>query len=84
MELHEQAERVQSRADLIEFIEALLRDLQASPDEWENTTLERYLEALASWIGDSDGYYRNQNLPLPETPSWRNIAEMLIAAKMYE
>ena len=84
MELHERVERIQTKADLVEFVEELLRDLQQDASGWENATLEDYLRALASWIEDSDGYYRNQNRPIPESPSWRNVAEMLIAAKMYE
>lgn len=84
MKLHERIEQIQSKADLVEFIEALGRDLQENAESWENVTLENYLSALARWLEDSDGYYRNQNRPIPQSPSWRNVAEMLIAAKMYE
>jgi len=42
------------------------------------------LEALAGWIDDSDGYYVNQGKPVPTAPSWKNVAEMLIAARIYE
>lgn len=84
MELKEQVARVNSKGDLVELIKALCHDLQGRPQEWENDTLERYLWALASWIEDSDGFYKNQNRPVPVDPSWKNIAEMLIAAKMYE
>ena len=84
MELHKHVETIVTKADLIAFIEALRRDLQANPGEWENPSLERYLSALANWIEDSDGYYQNQNQQPPSTPSWKNVAEMLLAAKIYE
>jgi hypothetical protein len=84
MELHERIERIQSKSDLVEFIEALASDARTNADRWENSTVERYLSALARWLEDSDGYYQNQNRPVPERPSWRSVAEMLIAAKMYE
>lgn len=84
MELHERVAGIKSKTDLVEFVEALAKDLRANPTAWENATLERYLAALASWLEDSDGYYRNQSRPIPVTPSWRDVAEMLIAAKMYE
>lgn len=84
MNLYERVEKIQTKTDLVEFIMELLKDIRQDAAGWENSTLEDYLSALASWIEDSDGYYRNQNRPIPETPSWRNIAEMLIAAKMYE
>lgn len=84
MELHEQISAIQSKNDLIEFIRALDADLRANSAHWENATLERFLGALASWLEDSDGYYRNQGRPVPTSPSWRDVAEMLMAAKMYE
>lgn len=77
-------ERVNSKGDLVEFVRVLANDLTTNKASWENTTLERYLAALASWLEDSDGFYRNQGRPVPEQPSWRDVADMLIAAKMYE
>jgi hypothetical protein len=84
MKLHEQVAQVDSKQALAEFVEALREDLQSNPAEWENATLDRFLGALASWIEDSDGYYINHSRPVPTSPSWRNIAEMLVAAKIYE
>jgi hypothetical protein len=66
------------------FLEALAQDLKSRPAEWENNTLERYIEALARWVADSGGYYRGQGLDVPVSPTWKNVAEMLLAAKMYE
>jgi hypothetical protein len=84
MEIHEMVDGIQSKADLVAFVHALTRDLQSRRADWENDTLERYLSALARWLEDSDGYYRNQGREIPVTPTWRNFADMLIAAKMYE
>lgn len=84
MELHEKVTGIKSKADLVAFVQALCADLQANPEAWENVTLDRYLQALASWIEDSDGYYNNQGRPIPTTPSWRDVADMLMAAKIYE
>lgn len=82
--LHEQVAGIQNKADLIAFIDALSHDLETDPARWENVTLERYLFALARWLEDCEGYYRNQNRVVPENPSWRNIGEMLAAARVYE
>lgn len=84
MKLHEQVNGIQTRADLIAFVEALGVDLRSNADQWENATLDRYLSALASWLEDMDGYYRNNGLDVPSALSWRNVGELLIAAKMYE
>ena len=84
MKLHERVAGIRSKADLVEFVRALSEDLRAKPEDWENRTLERYLSALASWLEDSDGYYKNQGRAVPVSPSWQNVAEILIAAKIYE
>jgi len=84
MKLHEQVTGIATRADLVAFIEALRADLLSNPQEWENATLDQYLRALASWLEDCSGYYERKGQSVPTMPSWKNVAEMLIAAKMYE
>lgn len=75
---------VNSANSLAEFIDELKQSLIDDPQEWENGNLVEFLDALSSWIYDIDGYYFNLNLPLPETPTWKTFAEMLIGAKYYE
>jgi hypothetical protein len=84
MELHEQISSVNSKEDLAEFIAALRSDLSTNKDTWENPTLERFLEAMESWIRAMDMYYNNTGQTLPETPGWKVFADILYAAKMYE
>jgi hypothetical protein len=84
MELDYLAEGVQSRHDLVAFIYALRGDLATNEAAWENPTLDRYLNALASWTNDMDGYFRNQGQEMPPEPTWQLIAFMLYAAHLYE
>lgn len=84
MESHEQVDRIQSRQDLILFIEALREDLVQNATNWENSTLERFLGALAAWMTDMAGYFRNRGEQVPSQPSWGLIGDMLYAAKIYE
>jgi hypothetical protein len=84
MKLHDQIPGIANRTDLVAFVRALESDLRENSAGWENVTLGAYLTALASWLEDSDGYYRNQGRPVPTSPSWRDVADMLMAAKMYE
>ncbi|WML58103.1 hypothetical protein [Neobacillus sp. PS2-9] len=84
MELYEKVENVKSRADLIKFIKHLRMDLQSNRAEWENITLEDYLEAMEAWVNDMEGYYLNTNHPVPKQPSWKTIADILYASGMYE
>lgn len=84
MELHEKIEQVNSREDLIKFIFDLRNDLHKNKENWENVTLENYLEAMEAWTNDMDGYFMNIKQPMPEQPSWKLIAKILYASSMYE
>jgi hypothetical protein len=84
MKIHERVDGVRSRADLVNFVRALVADLESQPQAWENVSLDRYLEALASWLEDADGFFRNQGREIPHNATWTSVAEMLIAASMYE
>ena len=72
---------VSTRDDLANFLEAVLDDLRTGGgrDQWENPTLDRFLDALAAIasarIADRDDQ---------EAASWRLIAEMIASATGYE
>jgi hypothetical protein len=75
---------VQSARDLAMFVEGLARDLEENGPEWENTDLPRFLDAMAAWLRDSDGYFRNWGEPVPDAAAWRTVANVLLAARDYE
>ena len=75
---------IQNHKDLSEFIGKLRRDYLENPDSWENQDLPSYLEALAAWLSDSGGYYRNTDQPMPTAETWKTIATILYASKIYE
>jgi hypothetical protein len=54
----------------------MVDDLRQHPDEWENHTLERFLEALAASLTSGRTW--------PEQLSWRVLAEALTMASGYE
>jgi hypothetical protein len=77
--------KIRSRADLVALIYALQDDLKQHRGDWENLDLATYLGALAAWLNDADGYYRNFKLNVSaDVPSWRLFADCLIAARVYE
>ena len=75
---------VATKAEFLQFLEDLREDLARNPDDWENPTLERYLEAMTAWVQASDGFYRNLGRSIPGNISWRFFAEALAAARIYE
>ena len=84
MDLNAKADAVSSRDQFVDFLNALRQDAATHPEEWQNKTLDEYLEALSAWVQDMDGYYKNNNRPVPTSPGWKNLAEMMLAAKYYE
>ncbi|HXH88773.1 MAG TPA: hypothetical protein VNI55_09230 [Gaiellaceae bacterium] len=82
-------ERVHSRPSFIALLDALRADLRrelARPDEetasgggdWSRPDLEGFLETLGAWLTDS-GRFDDLD-PL----AWKALAEMLLAARVYE
>jgi hypothetical protein len=82
--LIESINNLKSKEDFIRFMELLILDLKNNPSEWTNQSLQSYLEAIASWTEDMDGYYQNNNLSVPREITWNVLANILMAAKMYE
>lgn len=67
---------VRSAEDLAAVLARLRQDLAGSgQNEWENATLDHYLDALAAVVED-----RALLGPL----SWANVADMLVTATGYE
>ena len=92
-------EAVHDRASFLEFVLALAkdrreeveleRDTPSSPygrgaRGWENSTIESFLEAAASWAKDVHKLSDERAAWFPETPSWRAFAMFLYLGKIYE
>ena len=73
--LHAAAANLSTQAELVRFIANLRDNLAEDPSQWENPTLDGYLEAIQGWIADTD---------LDEEPKWRLLAKTLLAASRYE
>jgi hypothetical protein len=85
MSILEEAQRkIATREELIAFVSLLRQDLDQHAEQWENATLESYLEALQAVLTDWRGRFVNRGEVAPEVPSWCLIAEILLAASVYE
>ena len=76
--------QIQSRKDFLTFLRALHYHLTERPGEWENRDLGSFLEALAAWVEDMDGFYQNAGEAVPGQPTWKTLGQMLLAARVYE
>ena len=84
MDLEKLINSIETNEDLANFIETLLVDLRVNAVAWENADLERFLEAMAAWVRSMENAYKNTGRKFPSQPSWKMIADILLAAKMYE
>ena len=84
MTIWEQVELVNSKQSLADFVLALRDDLIANGTEWENATLDQYLEAVEALIRSRNGDYSPGGKVPASVLSWREIAETLFYAHTYE
>ena len=76
---------VKDRQAFIKFLDLLHQDLLQQPQNWENKTLPDFLEALARYTEDIQGYYDNTNANVDaEKAAWSTFADIFKGAKVYE
>jgi hypothetical protein len=74
--------RVETREDFADFLSAVLADFRATgASEWENGTLDRFLDAFSAF---ADGRVVDVPEQEQEQASWRLFAEIVRAATGYE
>jgi hypothetical protein len=83
-EIVECGERVETREEFCEFVKELFANFQQHPEEWENNSMDAYLEGIGLFAKSMDGYYRNIGERIDcDTASWRIFADILLAARVY-
>lgn len=83
-ELLDYAKSITDRSEFEYFLRCWVADYRINYRQWENLDLLSYLQGLSEFVPDIDGYYANAGEEVDtEQPSWRLIAEMLIAASVY-
>lgn len=84
-QIHALRQRVDSKEEFLELLDLLGRDARSNLKEWENDTVERYIEAMLAWATSMENYYRGRALDIDTSkPSWRIFADLLLAARVYE
>lgn len=83
MNMQDEIKKIDSREDLARFVDEMQRSLREG-QQWENRDLSSFLEAMAGWITDMDGYFENIGECCPDQPTWQTFAQILAAATIYE
>ncbi len=84
MTFESSADHAMTRAEFAGFLLRLADSISVEPEVWENDTIERFLRAWAAWADDMDGYFINRGEPVPQELTWQLLAQMLLAARVYE
>lgn len=79
-----EVDSIKTARHLAEFICELRGSLDDGSHVWEHAELGPYLEAMAAWLDDMEGYYQNRNEPVPSRPDWAFMGKLLVAASVYE
>jgi hypothetical protein len=73
------------RQSFISFLESLHSEYLLTGNTWKNPDLGRFLEAMAAYAEDIQGYYDNTNQDInADLPSWKVFADILRGATIYE
>ncbi len=76
---------VNDRKSFIRFLELFHQDFLVTKKQWENNTLESFLEAMTRYAQDIEGYYQNTNQSIDaDIPGWAIFADILKGSKVYE
>lgn len=51
-----------TRIEFIEFLREFRKDLEENKSDWENKTLEDFLEAMEAYTEDIQGFYDNMKM----------------------
>ena len=74
IEIYDLFEKIKTRQDFEFFLKKLIIDFNDNKGDWENSTLESFLEGLYGYNYNSDN----------DKPTWKLFAEIILAARVYE
>ncbi|MEY4591066.1 MAG: hypothetical protein RL497_3142 [Pseudomonadota bacterium] len=84
LNLSDELDKLATKEDFSKFVFGMLDDFRSDSANWENQDLPSFLEAIAAWSKDMDGFYANQGRAIPKDINWKVFAEILYAARVYE
>ena len=75
---------VRTRDDLVRYLNGLVQEISAHQQKVENVSTADFVEALAAWIADMDGYFANRGAESPSEATWQLMAMAITAGLVYE
>lgn len=81
MAVFDQIEKVTDTESFALFLNALAQDYKDNHDEWQNWSVDDYLESIAAWIKDSSDSHGNDEF---EQLDFKELAKIFYVGKIYE
>lgn len=78
--IYESIERIQTREDLVEFVELLAKGYEKGAFEF--TDLFDFLRGVADTLDGLPGLCANTNRPVPKQLDWRWVGEVLLSGML--
>jgi hypothetical protein len=80
--------KVTDRQSFVKFLELLSEDLRGNKSEWQNKTLEDFIEAMSRYAEDIQGFYDNTRksgeVTNADVASWQTFSDIFKGARIYE
>ena len=83
-ELVNYAKKIASKEEFEYCLRCLAHDYTKNQSNWENSDLISYLDALSRYVPVMENYYQNIGENIKVEATWRMVAEILLAASVYE
>lgn len=80
----ERIEKIKNLSDLALYIEELRQSLLTNQENWQNLSLEAYLEAMSAWLIAIDKRVELKMSDKQLSESLQLFANILIAGSVYE
>lgn len=84
MDWYDKIESISNKQDFLEFVNLLSVDYKQNIDEWENISIDFYLEAIEGWVEDMESFFENTGSETPKNIDWHFLAIILYVGKIYE
>lgn len=80
---HTGGDAMAGRDVVLAKLENLVAEFRDGAEDWENVTIDQFLEAFGGLLGDIEGAYVNRGVALPPN-AWQIVADALEGARYYE
>ncbi len=77
--------KISDRQSFADFLKLLRKDFIENPSEWENNSLDTFLDAMSDYVEDIQGYYDNTKQDVnADNASWKIFSDIFLGARIYE